>query len=212
MDELRDIALEQYEQVPAHVDRVRGLKHVGRDISGVKVMPKRVRVVYDLMRYIFKDYGTIVMVGLLIGTVWRALNTLELIWIYAQRYSLVKRFFKPSAEAVLDSSIKDLSLQLKLTKEFILLLRDVSLFFLLMIDIIMIYRAKSVVSRLQGIWKKKQERKEVQTVEYVKKIARFTRISKSAEEKAQLNADVSKRKRIINLSKNIMSILLPYLE
>jgi len=53
-------------------------------------MPKRVQVVYDLIRYLVKDYLTIVITIVLLGTIWRTLNTLEILGTYAMRYRIFR--------------------------------------------------------------------------------------------------------------------------
>lgn len=58
------------------------LKHVARDVSKNQ-MPKRVQVIYDLFRFLFKDYATIIITFILLITGWRTLNTLEILLLYS---------------------------------------------------------------------------------------------------------------------------------
>ncbi len=86
------------------------LRHVGRDISK-KQMPKRALVIYDLFRFLIKDYLTIAITIILLVTGWRTLNTLEILFLYSQRHSYLFFLTKDRKEgAVLDYSIKDVSL------------------------------------------------------------------------------------------------------
>lgn len=68
--------------MPASRGKVYKLKHVARDLSKDK-MPKRVQVVYDFIRYIIKDYATIVITIILLVTGWKTLNTLEILYLYS---------------------------------------------------------------------------------------------------------------------------------
>jgi hypothetical protein len=72
-------------------------------------------------------------------------------------------------------------------------------------------RARSLVSRLSQVLKMKQERKEVQTVEYLRRIKIFTREKIVKKNNAPVEKQGGPKKKITNLNKNIMSVLLPYL-
>ena len=82
LNELFDIAVSQYEAVPSTKQKVQMLKHVARDVSKEQ-MPKRVQVIYDLFRFIIKDYATIIITIILLVTGWRTLNTLEILLLYS---------------------------------------------------------------------------------------------------------------------------------
>jgi hypothetical protein len=111
LNELWGIAVEQYENVPAARKRVKGLSHVSRDLSNRK-MPKRVQVAYDLLRFLIKDYLTILITVVLLCTGWRAINTLEILYTYSNRHSLLRCCKRATAQEKLltDHSIKDVSL------------------------------------------------------------------------------------------------------
>ncbi len=72
-------------------------------------MPKRLQVVYNLIRYLVKDYLTMLITVILLGTLWRTLNTLEILGTYALRYRIFRCCCKKQAEVV-DFSVKDISL------------------------------------------------------------------------------------------------------
>lgn len=77
-------------------------------------MPKRVQVVYDLFRYLIKDYLTILITLVLVVTMWRAINTLEIMYLYGQRYKLLQKlaFWRRSNaqnKEFLDYQLKDIS-------------------------------------------------------------------------------------------------------
>ena len=151
LGELWALAMSQYEQVPMNRDKVRGLRHVARDV-GIFQMPKRIKVLYDLIRYLFKDYLTIVITLVLLATFWRTLNTLEILGTYAMRYKFCRCCCKSKNSDVIDYSVKDISFQLKLYREFVLLLRDL-LFLLptLVLTFVLIIRAKSLCVRLRRV-------------------------------------------------------------
>lgn len=44
--------------------------------------PKRVLVVILLFRFIIADYATIIFTTLLVGTIWRSINTIEILYLY----------------------------------------------------------------------------------------------------------------------------------
>ncbi len=117
------------------------MKHVSRNLS-IKKLPKRAEIIYDLFRYLVKDYLTILITILLLVTGWRTINTLEILYDYAQRYRTGGVSF------MLEYKLKDVSLQKRLYKEFRYLLRDFVLLCLLIISILLIHRAKSLIKRI----------------------------------------------------------------
>lgn len=167
-------------------------------------MPKRARVIYDLFRYLIKDYLTLAITMILLVTFWRTINTLEILYDYAQRYR------KGGASFMLEYKLKDVSLQKRLFLEFRHLLRDFIVLFIFILTLLMLHRAKSVIKRIKGVSMKKKERKELQTVEYFKKFQMLRRVSKKVDESQALD-EKKPKKRIVNLNKNVMSIALPYL-
>jgi len=46
-------------------------------------MPKRARVIYDFLRFVTKDYATILITLVLLVTGWRTINTLEILALYS---------------------------------------------------------------------------------------------------------------------------------
>lgn len=203
--ELKALAVSQYTEVPSNSQNVQKLKHVSRNLNK-KEMPKRARVIYDLFRYLVKDYLTLAITMVLLVTFWRTINTLEILYDYAQRYR------KGGASFMLEYKLKDVSLQKRLFLEFRNLLRDFIVLFIFILTLLMLHRAKSVIKRIKGVSMKKKERKELQTVEYFKKFQMLRRVSKGVEESSQAALDDKKpKKRIVNLNKNVMSIALPYL-
>jgi hypothetical protein len=115
-------------------------------------MPKRLIVVYDLSRYLFKDYATFIITIILLLTGWRTLNTLEILSLYLQRYRLLAPLFRRlTPPTFLEHSLKDVSLQKKLAKEFKHLMLDATLLGLLMLDLALLYRARSVLGRLWAV-------------------------------------------------------------
>ena len=82
LNELFEIAVTQYEGVPSTNQKVQLLKHVARDVSKNQ-MPKRVQVIYDLFRFLVKDYSTVVITVILLITGWRTINTLEILALYS---------------------------------------------------------------------------------------------------------------------------------
>lgn len=82
LNELFEIAVTQYEGVPSTNQKVQLLKHVARDVSKNQ-MPKRVQVIYDLFRFLVKDYSTVVITVILLITGWRTINTLETLALYS---------------------------------------------------------------------------------------------------------------------------------
>jgi hypothetical protein len=68
-------------------------------------------VVYDLVRFLFKDYGTLLITVVLLVTVWRTLNTLEILYLYGQRHSYLRCLCsKRHSKEFVDYQIKDVSL------------------------------------------------------------------------------------------------------
>jgi hypothetical protein len=82
---------------------VKKLKHVSRNLS-IKKLPKRAEIIYDLFRYLIKDYLTILITIVLLATGWRTINTLEILYDYAQRYKSGEVNF------MLEYKLKDVSL------------------------------------------------------------------------------------------------------
>lgn len=126
-------------------------------------MPKRVQVLYNLIRYIVKDYLTIVISAILLLTLWRTLNTLEILGTYALRYKIFRSCCckKKHAELV-DFSVKDISFQMKLYREFVHLLRDLLVLLPIMIlTFFFMIRAKPLYLRLRRIQLKKKEKREI---------------------------------------------------
>ena len=201
--ELKALAVSQYTEVPSNSQNVQKLKHVSRNLNK-KEMPKRARVIYDLFRYLVKDYLTLAITLVLLVTFWRTINTLEILYDYAQRYR------KGGVSFMLEYKLKDVSLQKRLFLEFRNLLRDFIVLFIFILTLLMLHRAKSVIKRIKGVSMKKKERKELQTVEYFKKFQMLRRVSKKVEE-SQAFDEKKPKKRIVNLNKNVMSIALPYL-
>ncbi len=195
--------MSQYTEVPSNSQNVQRLKHVSRNLNK-KEMPKRARVIYDLFRYLIKDYLTLAITMILLVTFWRTINTLEILYDYAQRYR------KGGASFMLEYKLKDVSLQKRLFLEFRHLLRDFIVLFIFILTLLMLHRAKSVIKRIKGVSMKKKERKELQTVEYFKKFQMLRRVSKKVDESQALD-EKKPKKRIVNLNKNVMSIALPYL-
>jgi len=99
------------------------------------------------------------------------------------------------------------SLQKKLAKEFKHLLIDASMLLILLLTLLMGFRARSVTSRLRAVYQKKRDRKELQTVNYINKL----RMIGEEKHKEVAKAPIGNRKRLVNLNKNVTSILLPYL-
>jgi hypothetical protein len=99
----------------------------------------------------------------LLCTLWRTLNTLEIIGSYAMRYRIFRCCccMKRKAEAV-DYSLKDLSFQMKLWREFKLLLRDLLLLLPIMLfTFALLVRSKSLFLRLKRVYSKKREKREI---------------------------------------------------
>lgn len=114
---------------------------------------------------------------------------------------------------LLDYKIKDVSLQKKLGKEFQLLLRDALMLTILIASVLMIFRAKSLIKRLKAVYQKRIDRKELQSVNYLQKVKMITLQAKQEEKPlAKNNAQVVVvKKKLTNMNKNVMSIMLPYL-
>lgn len=114
---------------------------------------------------------------------------------------------------LLDYKIKDVSLQKKLGKEFQLLLRDALMLTILIASVLMIFRAKSLIKRLKAVYQKRIDRKELQSVNYLQKVKMITLQAKQEEKPlAKNNAHVVVvKKKLTNMNKNVMSIMLPYL-
>jgi hypothetical protein len=117
------------------------MKHVSRNLNK-KMLPKRAEIIYDLFRYLVKDYLTIVITIVLLVTGWRTINTLEILYDYAQRYKT------GGASFMLEYKLKDVSLQKRLAKEFRNLIRDFFLLCFMIISILLIHRAKSLIKRI----------------------------------------------------------------
>ena len=178
-------------------------------------MPKRVQVLYNLIRYLVKDYLTLVITAILLATLWRTLNTLEILGTYALRYKLFRCFCckKKQAELV-DFSVKDISAQMKLYREFMHLLRDLLVLLPIMfLTFLFMIRAKPLYLRLRRMQLKKKEKREIQALIWMQTIQRIIKTRSFEEEQPPpLNDDLAKRKKITDLNKNVMSVLLPYLE
>ena len=101
-------------------------------------------MIYNLFRFLVKDYLTIFMTLFLIVTVWRTINTLEILYDYAQRY-------RKGGGFIIDFKLKDLSLQKRLYIEFRNLLRDIIFLVIFILTIAMIHRANQTIGRLKRI-------------------------------------------------------------
>jgi hypothetical protein len=75
---LFEIAVTQYEGVPT---RKIYKDHYMRELNAGHT-PKRVLVVIHLFRFIVADYATVIFTVLLVGTLWRAINTIEILHLY----------------------------------------------------------------------------------------------------------------------------------
>jgi hypothetical protein len=74
-------------------------------------------------------------------------------------------------------------------------------------------RAKTLFMRLRRIQAKKREKREIQALLWLQTLQRIIQTRKFEEDEPQpLNEDIAKRKKITDLNKNVMSVLLPYLE
>jgi hypothetical protein len=110
--------------------------------------------------------------------------------------------------------VKDISFQMKLYREFMHLLRDLLVLLPIMfLTFLFMIRAKPLYLRLRRMQLKKKEKREIQALIWMQTIQRMIKTRSFEEEVPQpLNEDVSKRKKITDLNKNVMSVLLPYLE
>ena len=80
--------------------------------------PKRIIVAVDLFNFIISDYTTIAMTLILLVTLWRTLNTIEILQLYYRQ----RKTEDDNERDFLDQVIKDKSLQKKISKEFLELL------------------------------------------------------------------------------------------
>ncbi len=160
-------------------------------------IPKRIEIVSKMLTYLIKDYLTIIGCMILIITVWRSINTLEII------YDCITDSFD---NANFKNHIKNQSFQMRIWKEIKRLIRDFFLIFILILSFLLIHRSKNLLLRLSRVIRMRKERREIQTINYLKKVIMFNRTQKIED-----NVDV-KKKNIKDLNKNIMSILLPYLK
>ena len=80
---------------------------------------------------------------------------------------------------------------------------------LIILSFLMVFRAKKLYTRLRGVHSKRLERKELQTVNYINKLKFLYSDNKPVE--AVIDPKKKQLKRIVNLNKNVMSLLLPYL-
>jgi len=81
------------------------------------------------------------------------------------------------------------------------------------VTFLLMIRAGELWRRLRRMQAMKRERKEIQTLQWLANIQRIVKTRRFEEEQPQpLNADIAKRRKITDLNKNVMSILLPYLE
>lgn len=79
---------------------------------------------------------------------------------------------------------------------------------ILILTLLMGFRASSVTGRLKAVYQKKRDRKELQTVNYINKLRM---IGEEKHKEVVMIAPNANRKRLVNLNKNVTSILLPYL-
>ena len=169
--ELKALAVAQYSEVPSNSQNVQKMKHVARNLNR-KELPKRAQVISNLFKFLVKDYLTLLIIAVLLATLWRALNTLEILYDYAQRYKKGNSF-------LLDYKLKDISLQKRIAREFRYLLRDLLMLLVMIMTLAMVHRAGRLLGRLKGVGVKRKERKEMQTLEYFKKFKMLRSVTAS---------------------------------
>ncbi|CDW72139.1 UNKNOWN [Stylonychia lemnae] len=204
--EIFNLAVSQFERIPTQ--RVKKVQYM-REIENGKV-PKRVQVVGQLIMYIAIDYLTVFLSIILVVTGWRAVNTIEF-WFNHFRYRFSKNH---EVKQFMETIIKDKSLVGQILNEFKQLLIDSFFFTLTLLVIIQVRRVKSLKLRLQDIYEKKKVRKEIQTLNYLARVKQFSQSLKKQNQDIdnnQIDKKIEVKKTINDLSKNVMSVLLPFL-
>eukprot|EP00347_Sterkiella_histriomuscorum_P012885 403366845 len=209
LSDLFEMAVSQFERVPTQKVKK---SHYMREVNKGQ-LPKRLQAAIYLFKYILIDYLTFVLSLILVVTVWRAQNTLELVYS-----NFLLRFTRDkNTKAYLKTMIKDKTLIQQIVKEFKSLALDSVFLVLIILNVLMISRVKVLYQRLHGVYIKKKNRQEVQALNLINKVkslkqALLNKKEQQEDENLEKDKQVKKKVQISDLSKNVMSVLLPNLE